>query len=190
MGELIKGVSDLPVSLLALVLGYLLRERGQNRWALVFFLAGIGAAMGAFVHAVPLELKVFRTVWLMLYSLLYGTVLLFRLRVLNEPPKGYLYILGALLWLVTVILLLRGSGWDIYVFALFAAVVLIPVFFRIFAQPDASPYLKRMLIAAAPALAFQALKAVIPYGVVLGHVCLMVALIFAYCVAAQESDTY
>ena len=190
MGELLKGVSDLPVSLLALVLGYLLRERGQNRWALVFFLAGIGAAMGAFVHAVPLEPEVYRTVWFMLYSLLYGTVLLFRLRVLNEPPKVSLYVLGALLWLLTIILLLRGSGWDIYVFALFAAVVLIPVFIRVFAQTDASPYLRRMLIAAALALAFQALKAVIPYGVVLGHVCLMVALIFAYCVAAQESDTY
>ena len=149
---------------------------------------GIAAAMGAFVHAVPLEPKVFRTVWFMLYSLLYGTVLLFRLRIMNEPPKVSLYVLGALLWLLTIILLLRGSGWDIYVFALFAAVVLIPVFIRVFAQPDASPYLRRMLIAAALALAFQALKAVIPCGVVLGHVCLLAALVFAYQFAVRQDD--
>lgn len=190
MGELLKGLSDLPVSLLALLFAYSLRLRGQLRWAAVFLLVGIAALLGALLHGVPLAPDVLRAVWCLEYALMFTAVFCFcrqmGLVVSGTRPGPAVYALSVALFAAAIVLRLRDSRWDIYMLVAYAAVLGIPLAFRILTRPGSPACARWMLAAAGLSLAFQALKTVIPFGVVLGHLCLLAALALAFRTAVQE----
>lgn len=184
MYELIKGLSDLPISLTAFVFAYLLREQKKYRWAILFLSTGFAALLGALLHSVALPMDTFRIVWCILYMLLYAVgFLLFRqlCRCLGILwPRHPVYILSIVLWICSVCLRIKDCQWDIYVFAFYAVVLIVPVAIQLFTHRDARSTLKWMLLLLVFAVLCQIFKRLLPFGVIISHCFIFLSLFFGY----------
>lgn len=53
--EMLKGLTDLPISLLSAVLGCLLLHKKADDWKKIFFLTAAASLMGAILHIFIIE---------------------------------------------------------------------------------------------------------------------------------------
>lgn len=190
--EISKGLTDLPLMLLALIFGLCLRRKGRAGKAALFFLIAFAAALGAGVHAIALPELWRRAVWCLLYALLFEALRRFARLLLEQIERGAarerraVWLAEGALYLTAVCALLTGRRWDIYPFVAFAALMLLRVL-RCLARHGFRPERAALLIALLPVpLALQALTRVFPLAVTLEHLVLLAALVQVYRIARDD----
>lgn len=188
-GEVWKGLTDLPIAGLALVFALCIgRHRAARPFRAVFILLAATACLGAVVHTVVLPDAVRKAIWVVLYALLYETVCRFFLRMiplfLPDRPTAReriaLRIAQGVGWGGSVILLYTGERFDIYAFVLYAALLALPLLWLCLFHARAIPTSRWLVVCLGLAMLAQALKAVLPYGVVIAHGWIILALCLTY----------
>ena len=189
--EMLKGLSDVPIALISFVFGLLLLKK-KKEWSSLFLLIAVSAVLGAVVHTFDFPRAWNRAIWIVLYIFLYELIRRFAHLMVcyvsgkTDKERTPVYILEAVLYAVTLIFMFCVDINDIYVFVVFAAVMLVRVacaFVRFRPVPFKAGLLMAVLIFP---LALQALEAVIPYAVLIEHMILAAALFIAYLMAREE----
>ena len=182
--ELWKGFTDVPIALLAVLFGLLLRRK--KGWREMFFLLAVTALLGTAVHVLVIPEPLHSVLWSVEFALLFALIALFAHRMevylTQKPvkePKDVLFS-GLALWVCAVILRFTYPNLDIYMLVPFAVGLMIRMILC-FARQEKKPRLMKLLLPVLlAALAAQALKDVIPYGVVLVHAFIAAALFLVY----------
>lgn len=191
--EILKGISDVPIAVLALVFGMILRKRKRAEWPDLFLLIAVSAFSGAAVHMFDFPLTANRIIWVFLYVLLFELIRRFALIMTccisgtGKDERTPVYAAEALLYCVTVAVMFTLDINDILVFVVFAVLMFARVaacFVRYRPSPVRPKVL--MLMLSCPLL-LQALAPVLPYAVFAEHVLLVFALCFAFVTANGEN---
>ena len=189
--EMLKGLSDIPIALISFVFGLLLWKK-RKEWSLLFLLIAVSAVLGAVVHTFDFPRAWNRVIWIVLYIFLYELIRRFAHLMVcyvsgkAERERTPVYILEAVLYAVTLVFMFCVDINDIYVFVVFAAVMLVRVAcasVRFRPVPFKAGLLMAVLIFP---LALQALEAVIPYAVLIEHIILAASLCIAFVMAREE----
>ena len=191
--ELWKGLSDLPIALLAIVFGCLLLRRKARAWSAIFFLAAISALFGAAVHSFAIPEPYLSILWCGLYVLLFELIRSFTHRLIGcitgqkERERRIVRVIETALYLAAVLCLFLWKNADIYMLVLFAVLMTVRVVACLLRHPGMPRRVKLLMFTLLAALLFQALKTMIPYGVVLGHVMIAIAECVAYRVGCSDA---
>lgn len=189
--EAIKGITDLPIAGICLILGILCRKKNRA-WSALFLLIGISAVLGAVAHIFALPQVASNGIWIVLYALLYECVRrfasLYCAYLTGEKPTVHpvIRVTEFVLYLLSGILLLAVGKYDIYVFAAFACICLIQVVICFVKVRKPNKNAVALLALLFPPLIFQLLAAVVPYAIVWEHICIVLTLMIAYCVACDS----
>lgn len=189
--ELWKGLTDLPIVLMAGLFFILLRKRGFDKVRQSMFLyIFIAALLGALAHSFSLARPFHIAVWLVLFALLFEIVRAYA-EIVRELagldarlPKPYI-IAEAVLYIVTAVLTFVQFRIAIFVFVVFAvglSVHLINIFRK---NRKVFDEMKVPAMIIFVALILQALKNVIPGAIVIAHCIICVAMYFLYRMAEE-----
>lgn len=197
--ELWKGLTDLPIALLAFVFyGLFFRYKNERgaAWRLVFLLLGIAGTLGASVHIFVMNRIVWDILWIILYVFLYETVRRFLAlmagivtlgRHLNAGETRFILILEAVLFLGSAVLVVLDGMADIYLFVFFSLLAIAPVVWGSFTGAGTNRTVKTLVILLTLAAVSQIVKELIPYGVVIGHTLILASLTFVYLAARRSA---
>ncbi|MDO5331160.1 MAG: hypothetical protein Q4E99_00640 [Bacillota bacterium] len=193
--EMYKGLSDLPIFILAMFFSIFLRKFEEKKvWSQMFMLLAEASFIGAAVHMLSLEGTYKKIAWAVLYVLLYEVIRNLSLalsgHVLKENvqyPK-LMWWIQIVLFIASFVLLIKGSKYDIYVFVGFAVINIAWLLYLIFKEGRDRLSGKLILFfgMAVLAAAFQGLKEVIPYGVVWGHLAIIVAVCVLFSISLED----
>lgn len=190
--EMYKGISDIPIVILAMFFSIFLRKFEEKKvWSQFFMLLAEAAFIGAAVHMLALDGSYKKIAWAVLYVMLYEVVRNLSMAiceyVLKEEVK-----FPKLLWWVQIacfiasfVLLLKESKYDIYVFAGYAVLILLWAIV-IAIKNKISWKLILFFGLALLAAAFQLAKDVIKFGVVWGHLAIIVAICILFSMAIED----
>ena len=192
IAEVMKGVTDIPIALLAFWIGILLLKKEKKEWGGVFLLVAVSGLMGTAVHVFSLPDICRKLLWVVLYVLLFEDIRRFTKLMIayisgsGEKERRVVWHVEGILYVCAVIVLLvRGRG-DIYLLVVFMAAM----FWRIIVclgrsgfSPAKATGLMAMLFV--PIL-LQALDQIIPCAVVIEHIVLAAALFVAYHIGKDE----
>ena len=192
LAEMYKGLSDLPICLLALIFGIVLSKKykEEKTWKVFFFFLACTSALGAVAHVFAFSALAKKVVWTVLYVLLFEL-----LRMLSSLLGRYikeeyrypkvLYLAEVLIFAATLFLLYKESPLDIYVFIIFAALNVLWML-KLVRENGIPLRVALFLVSGVLAGFFQALKTVIPHGVVLGHVMILLAELILFTIAIDK----
>lgn len=189
--EMLKGLSDIPIALIALVFGVLLRKKNKE-WSSLFLLITVSAVLGAVVHTFDFPRVWNRVIWIVLYIFLYELIRRFAHLMVcyisgrAERERTLVYILEALLYGVTVVFMFAVSINDIYILVLFALIMLVRVVTSMVKFAPALFKARLLMAVLLFPLVLQALEEVIPYAVLIEHIILAAALCIAFSMAKEE----
>ena len=152
----------------------------------MFFLLAVTALLGTAVHVLVIPEPLHSVLWSVEFGLLFALIGLFSHRMevylTQKPvkePKTVIFS-GLVLWICAVILRFTFPNADIYMLVPYAVGLMIRIVVC-FAQQEKKPLLMKLLLPVLlAALAAQALKDVIPYGVVFVHAFIAAALFVVY----------
>ena len=189
--ELLKGLTDLPLALLAAAFALSLHGKRRTAWARLFWEICAAALLGVAAHSFALPPAAHLALWLVLYALLFACVCGFDARlstvILGGAPAGRAMRCAALCgYLAAAVTLLLRCGWDIYFLVAYAAAAFCRLFVclaRRHFRPCAVLWLLLLLLAP---IALQAAAAVLPFAVVAEHLVLLAALCFVYRIALRD----
>ena len=194
-GEMYKGISDIPIFVLAMFFSVFLRRFDEKKvWSQFFMLLAEAAFIGAAVHMLALEGTYKKVAWAVLYVLLYEVVRNLALALLGyilrdevRYPK-LMWWIQVLMFIASLVLLIMGSKYDIYVFVGFAVISIAWILYVLFKDGKDAITGKLILFfgVAVLAAALQALKTVIPYGVVWGHVAILADVCVLFSLALED----
>lgn len=193
--ELWKGLTDLPLAVAPLILFFLLRrDKGaQREWKYCFLLLAASAAMGTAVHCFVLPEGLRRGLWVMLFALMFELVRAYTHRIVcyirrrEETEKRAVRLIELLLYLAAAGLNVAVGEHGIYFFVVFSALLIVRMTVCAVKSPDTPRRFWTVTGILAAGLALQALKAVFPFGVVLGHVAVLIALFLVYVIAREKA---
>lgn len=189
--ELWKGLTDLPLALLAAVFGVLLYRKKSLAWSKFFFLAAIAGIGGITVHCLALPRRTVCALWIFLYVILYEVIrrmafLLVEAIGKTKETSLFLPVSEGILYVITVIGLYTFPFNEIYVLVVFIGLVLIRVAVCAVRHLPLTKNV-RLLLCLLPASALcQALSGILPYAVVWEHLLLGAALYAAYRIGAEN----
>lgn len=190
-GEFYKGISDIPIVILAIFFSIFLRKFEEKKsWSQFFMLLGAGAFLGALVHMLALEGMYKQIVWFALYVLLYEVIrklsILLCEYILKDQvqfPK-LLRVLQIICFVSSIVLLLQGNRYDIFVFADFAVAILAWIIY-IASKNVITIRLALFLGFGIVAAGMQLAKDLIPFGVVWGHLAIVAAICVLFSMAIE-----
>lgn len=191
IAEAMKGFTDLPIALLALLFGLLLLKKEKRDWGGLFLLVAVSGVMGAAVHIFALPQRTLQLLWLVLYVLLFEDIRRFaKLMVayisgIAEKERRIVWITEGILYAGAAVLLFARQGRDIYLLVVFMAVMfcrIVMCLVRSGFSPAKATGLMAMLLL--PIL-LQALAAVISFAVVLEHIVLAAAEFVAHSIGKE-----
>lgn len=189
--ELLKGLSDIPIAIIALIFGILLWKK-KKQWASLFLLISVSAVFGAVVHSIDFPRGWNRAIWIVLYIFLYELIRRFAYLMVcyvsgkQSAERSCVYIIEAVLYAVTLVFMFTLDINDIYVFVVFAVIMLIRVLIALIKCRPVPFKARLLMIVLLFPLALQALEAAIPYAVLIEHVILAAALCIAFVMAKEK----
>jgi len=180
--ELYKGISDLPIFLLAVFFAFQKVTYGEKTWSTFFFKLAASSLLGSIVHIFSFPSSTKKILWTILYVLLYETlrsliIALTEYLTHEDVSKSkVILITEAVLFLVNIKLLFMGSTYDIYLFVIFGIFSLMQIL-----KPALKAGCNKKLVFffsfCVLAILFQALKTFLPGGVVFSHISIIFAII-------------
>ena len=184
--EIIKGLTDLPLAIIAGVFFILLKKRGAGRdWTMLFFYIFIAGLLGCVAHSFTLGKFSHRALWLLLFPVMFELVTVFTELVYELDGDGEflpekLRRTEMIFLVIAEVLTVAYFRAAIYSFAAYGAVL---AFYLIWLVRNNKKLAERLLtptVLIVAALVLQIFKAVIPGGTAVAHILLCVALFFTY----------
>jgi len=188
--EALKGFTDIPLAVLALIFAVLLRKKGADRrWSTLFFIVAAAAVLGSVVHSIALSRVADAVVWTVLHPFLYEAARRFGLLFSSfidkqehrSAPAVFVAEIGFYLAGLPLLYLIPHN--DIYSFAAFAVLIFIQTLVPILKAPKLPPLAIVFLVLLAIPLLLQIGENIIPYAVVVEHLLLALDLYIAYRIA-------
>lgn len=190
--ELYKGLSNIPISLIAFFFGLKLMKRtsAHTEGCRVFMLSAGASVMGVILHCFRIKSPVFEILWIILYILLFEDARLFTELILktageDKPFCGFKSLIPEIvLLLASAIWVLFDPEGDIIPLTVFAFICIIRIaagFIKNRTLPRPVLIMLCVLLAAILALA---LKNILPGAIVICHFLLAAVLYLLYCIAA------
>ena len=194
LAEMLKGLTDIPIALLAGIFGILLHKKESKKWAFLFFLICVSGILGALVHTFEMPKLLKNVLWIILYVFLFELIRRFAKLVADyvsgkeEKEKIWVYISEIFLYAVTVIWMFAVEKInDIFIFIIFAFIMFVKIVVCLLKCEKVPNKLKLLMIMLFFPIILQALCNVIPYAVVFEHIFLAVALYVAYSIGTSTS---
>ena len=192
--ELLKGLTDLPVAIVAIICGLLLynKKDKEHHDSGMFFLVAFCAIFGIVVHSFKMSTKLNAILWGILYLFLYELVGTFSVELVklctgkDVKAKGFIHLLEVICCIASWVCLYKANDIDIYIFVFFAAVALIDCLIDIKRQGKFNILAIFLFIFAILAMLAQGLKTIIPHGVAIGHIFLIFAEIMLFLLAKKH----
>jgi len=193
--ELLKGLTDLPLAIAALLL-YILADRKhavRREWRWVFLLLSLSAAMGVAAHCFILPQRMNDILWLVLFAVMFELVRAFSHSVVNhlrrEDRRELLFvrILELVFYLLADAITLTVHAHGIYSFVFFCALLIVRMFVCALRCSELPRRILRIIGVLFAGLVMQAIKSVFPLGVTIGHLIVLIALIMVYKLACDEA---
>ena len=184
--ELLKGLTDIPLAMEALILALAGRKKpgGELRTKLLYAVAA-AAVLGTLAHALPLSLTWKNLFWMVLYAVLGLCVWLLAVHIdtiagaeskPGDPYRKLSLLILAVTYIASVAVMLADpEGPDIIVFVAGAALVLLA---RIPAVVKRGGHLRLFFGLIALGGVLQALRNTVPYAVLWEHLCFLAGLLF------------
>lgn len=195
--EMLKGLTDIPIALLALVFGIILLKKRIKNWSRLFFLIAVSAVMGTVVHVFTLTPVLYGILWIILYILLFESIRVFTHLMIGyvsgtyEKEKLPVFISEAVLYITAVILLLVPEMYDIYALVVFMMLMMARLIACIVQRKKVPKSIAVLVVLLIVPIALQACAGMIPYAVAAEHMFLLAALsvVFEIAVKKREKDT-
>lgn len=192
--EMWKGLSNIPIALLALICAVLLlcRKGVKNEWIAVCFLGTFCSIMGITVHTFLIDKPLIQFLWMFLYILLFELTRIFSHRLVcfiannDEKEKIPVIIIEAVLYAAAAVLLFVWNGKDIFMLVVFAFLEILRIVVCLIKHPKAPLSVKLLLADMALSMVFLALEDFIPYAVVFCHLLIAAALFIYYVIAIKD----
>jgi len=189
--EIMKGATDIPLALLAFILGLLLRKNGSRKWSAVFLLIAAAALLGVAAHLFRFSETAHQLLWIVLYALIFESVRRFSMRMaeyLNGAviAQRFLFLAEGVMYLGTVIALFACPGKDIFFFVAFLALEfgeIVVCLVKKHFQPGKAVILSALLLVP---IVLQALTHVLSYAVVLEHLILLADELIVYSIGLES----
>ena len=193
--ECLKGLTDVPLAVIALILGIILRCNTAVRrgWSDLLFLIALSALLGIAVHTFAIPRPYLSILWLVLYPALFELVRLFSQLIMEcvsgdrMKEKCLVRMIELVLCTVAVVLNFMANEADIFVFALFCFMLLFRMLACILRCKGAPGRVTVLLILLTVSLLLLALKYVIPNSVPMSHIICTVSLFIIYCMGKDEA---
>jgi len=192
--ETMKGITDIPLALLALLFGAMLWRRQSRDWAKLMILIGAAGVLGALVHMFTLAERSRQIIWIVLFLLMYEVVRRFAKLMVEYSTENdrrepaVVWVAAAALYGVSIAALFFSQKLAMTVFIVFAAIMFSRIAVNLarcgFTPKKAS---ELMLVVLVP-IALQAFSGIIPGAVVMEHLILMAALLLVYRIGAESGD--
>ncbi|GEM_PF-6720518 len=199
--EVMKGVTNLPILLAALLFFFLLQKRKADRKSIFLFLfLSVSAFLGITVHTFALPVWVSRALWVVLFAFMYETLRLAFIvltaaaghtEVLLYKTRLPVLLSELACWGFCAGLTLGGSLWDLYVMGAWALCVFSLPIGLCFTKRPGIGKLRLLLAILVSALAAVLVEPLTPpaLGVVICHGLLVTSLYFLYKIGAAEKAT-
>ncbi len=191
--EALKGFTDLPISILSLVFGFVLL-RQKSSWSPFFFLLSFSALLGTAAHTLNLSSAVNDIVWTVLYLLLFECVrrftTLFCGYIKGSPIKEHylMYLSKAVFYIVTVVVKINFTHIDIYVFTAFAGICIIRIIIYAIIKKRFPKRAKILVLLLIPPVLLQFFDKLIPFAVVFEHIFILLEIVVAYLIAKDMQN--
>ena len=192
--EMMKGLSDLPVFLITLILGLVLLKEKKAAYRL-FLTVAVAALLGNVVHSYQIEKTTEKILWVILYVLMYECVRLFAIftaghlrkpETLNPVETKVIVLSEVVFCLGSIILELIDSPADIYLYVVFAAAVATFLFIETRKQREEAKKMYILMLILIAAIALQALKGISEYLVTAAHIVLCIGIVYLYLIAKED----
>lgn len=188
--EALKGFTDIPSAVVALVLGLLALRRRDREGAALFLIIAAGGFLGSAVHIFELPELIRRIVWVFLHMALFEAVLRFTL-LFNSFLSGgrksrakQFRFLEVVLYFGAVAAVLACGRRDMLFFIAFSAVCMVQLIICMI-KADKKPKRALVLITFIPLLLIlQTFSKIIPYSVVFEHAIITMILFIIYSMSA------
>ncbi len=196
--ELYKGLSDIPIVIVAIIFGILLynNKDKEHRDGGIFFLVAICGLGGIILHSFSMNYKLHSILWGILYLFLYilvgafSTELIALCNAKTKQGNSIIHFVGIICFVASCLCLYKNNGFDIYVFVLYAALALINCLITIKKYGKFDKFSIFMFIFIILAIIFQAFKTIVPYGVAWGHICLIFSEISLFLMAKKHNKSH
>ena len=191
--ELLKGLSDIPLAVLAVVFCVILFKNRAVRkgWPVMFIFLAVSAVMGTALHCFSIAEPRNSRLWAILLALMFESVRQFSfLMVSNMEPafcseKRSVQSAEAIILIIAVWLEFSSSRKGIFAFVAFSMLMLARIFIRMIKFPHSSKINVIFILLFSGAL-LQSFRDVIPGAVVIAHLLVAAALFFIFRLAAEE----
>lgn len=191
--EAIKGFSDIPISVIALVLGLFARKRETTKgFSLLFILVSFAAFVGALVHIFKVPHIVKTAVWVFLYFVLYECVKRFTFLFVKYIKKGentpkFISFAEYPFYLLSVIFLIFVKDYDMLFFVFFSAVCIITITYILIKEKRITRNVLIFILIIPVVVLFQAFSRFIPYAVLFEHIVIAALLFLVYLMAIEKN---
>lgn len=182
--EAAKGFTDIPIALLALVIGILLIKKKEP--AYMFFCIAFSAVLGAIVHSVSMPLLYVNLIWIFLYPLLYECIRRFAhvyisyIRKEKTKEKKPVLLIELLFILINDSVVFADTKYDILILMGFATIMIFRVAVCISKTKNVPKNAMILLVLLPLPVIMQTLEGIVPYAVVIEHILISADMIYAY----------
>ncbi len=186
---MLKGLTDLPITLIAFIFAILLVKKTDKQWTILFFLIAVGGLLGTVVHTFALPVLINRLIWIVLYLILLEIVRRFALIMVwcasgeKQKERISVYVAECIMYAVTLILLFRDSIDSIYVFVVFAALIFVKMAVAMLKFRRTTLKVNLFVVGLLVPLLLQAVSDFLPYAVVYEHIAIVVEMFVAFSLA-------
>ncbi|MBQ0084601.1 MAG: hypothetical protein KBS52_07585 [Clostridiales bacterium] len=189
--EALKGLTDIPLAILSAICGILLFKIKLKHKSIFFFSISVTAVMGTVVHVFSFSKLTKNLIWLFLYLLFYESIRRFTLLFLSllkgTTNKKFLFVCEIILYLITVVIMFTGLGFDMIILCVYSAICICILFAALLkCRPLPKKIIGFLMLPSAAAI-FQALRSFIPYSAVIAHGILFTAILIFYFIVKENN---
>jgi len=183
--EVMKGATDLPIALIALLIGLLLRKKRSKDWGLLFQLVAVSGLLGAAVHMFALPMLGLQLTWMLLYILLFESIRRFSLLMAGYLSKTQIrektavYWTEGILFLAAAVTLFLHQGKDIYFLVVFMVIMVTRIIISLFRTGFASKKANALIVIVLVPVVLQAVAELLSAAVVMEHLCIIAGEVIA-----------
>lgn len=189
--EAIKGFTDLPIAVVALIFSVMLKRKGKESFAELFGLTALSAVAGALVHIFKFTSTAKNLIWIGLYLALFEAIRRFAYLMSNyikaeqKPEKIFFYSLEGVLYLLAVVLMLFAGKFDMACLLVFGAVNVLRILISAVKSKRMPLKVVMLLVFAVFGIAFQFSSGTLPFAVVYEHALIFAMLFTVYLIAKE-----
>ncbi len=192
--EALKGFTDVPIALVALVLGILSKRNQRKEWGDLFLLIFLTAILGTAAHAFALSEALWRAIWVVVFAGMFEIDFMFTKLFSRYVNSSILFNekrfrLMQIVFCLAAVIAVAGFGHKemlIYVVYSFCCLAFLA---KCFIRTRNVPKKATFFVSLLPVLLLlQAFNAVIPYAVVIEHIVLTVILFVLYSISIDKQE--